>query len=497
MEVYFFVVMFVIPCMWWGAANGSHDYATILASAVVWAFWLLFDGVPFHALLVGVAAWLALSVMWTTHYGNSINDLLMLLAIMTIVLAVQQVDGVTVLLMGFMPACGMAGLEIYQWVRKQEPNRRGALFGNTNHSGIYYAIYFFVGLWLSRHISVVFLPFSLLLLLGIVYSRCRAALLGLCIGAGVAVYIDTHDWLILSFCVFLGILGIITQRVESNSRLSAAKRALIGRWIIVKKTVKMIVERPVFGWGLGTFRKEHQERTPAITTHRVHNDILEITFETGVVGLCLIAGFFWSLSWSDPFFSAALVAGIVSSCFFFTFRESHTAAPLMVLCGLSLPPVEVVAIPYAVSVVVVLAMARILWVHVIKKWIALVWWAKGAKHKTLEAQLACIEKAVKWYPLTEYIARYSYTLSFKNPGESYEAASRMIYQYDGRVVLWEAYDQMARAAFRAGALNIAYFFNKKSLELKPEFERGLKFQEGIQKIFKDAKEGRHGTVAVH
>jgi len=323
MELYFFFVMFVIPCMWYGAANGSHDYMAIVGAAFIWSYWLL-TGVPFSPWLLAIIVWFVLSVAWAAHYGNSINDLLMLLALFTIILAVQSVDRVMVFLMGFIPACGMAGLELYQWFRKHAPDRRGALYGNTNHSGIYYAIYFFIGLWLAKHISPIFFPFSILLLLGVIYSRCRAALIAVCVGAGIAVYVETHNMMLMAFFAVLGVIGILTQRREDNSHLEAARRAILGRWIIFNKTVRMIAERPIWGWGLGSFRKEHQERTPAIATHRVHNDILEILFETGIVGLALVGMFLWSLSWSDPFLAAALVAGIVSSCFFFTFRESHT-----------------------------------------------------------------------------------------------------------------------------------------------------------------------------
>jgi hypothetical protein len=492
MELYLFLMLFFIPCCWIGAANGSHDFKAILFSSVVWGYWLL-TGVPFHPLLTAIIIWFILSVAWSSHMGNSINDLLMILALFTVIFASQGVDKFLIMLFSFIPAAGMAGLEIYQWYKKQPPDRRGALFGNTNHSGIYFVINFFIGLWMSYNISLLFLPFSILLMLGIMASRCRAAILALCVGMGVVLFKEVGNIATIIICSGIGMITILQQRSGDPAYV---RRGFHGRWELFQKTFKMIAEKPIWGWGLGTFRKEHQTRLPAFPSHRVHNDILEILFEVGIVGLALVTYFFYTLSWNDQFLSAALIAGIISSCFFFTFRESHTAAPLMALCGLSLPPIATYVIPPVISGIAFMAILYILWIHVIKKIVALVWYGIGSFKKDKDEQEMYVSKAVKWYPSSEYLSRYSYYRQFKDPGNAYDIAAKIVYDYDGRVVLWEAWDQMARASYRIGAINLAKYFNEKSLVINPSFPRGVAFREGIDKLFKELKESKDGTMAV-
>jgi O-antigen ligase len=501
MELYLFLMLFFIPCFWYGAANGSHDFMAILFSAFVWIYWL-FTGVPYDPLLFGIVIWFILSIAWSTHYGNSISDLLMILALITVVFAVQGMDKFLIMLFSFIPSAGMAGLEIYQWYKKQPVDRRGALFGNTNHSGIYYVINFFIGLWMAYNISLLFMPFCIIILLATVATRCRAAIMALCVGMGVVLFKDAGNIATIIICTLIGIVAIFTQRpttlvTQSDYGLFLAKRAAYERWIIFKKTIKLIYKKPIWGWGLGTFRREHQLNLPAMATHRVHNDTLEILFEVGFVGLGLILYFFYALPWSDPFLSAALVAGIVSSCFFFTFRESHTAAPLMALCGLSLPPIGMVAIPPLISGVLFMALLYILWVHVIKKIVALAWYGMGSFKKTRDEQANCVAEAVKWFPNSEYMSRHSYYQSQSDPGASYESAMKMIYQYDGRVVLWGAFDQIARASYRVGAVNLADFFNRKALHINPDFEPSLNFRVGIDKLYQELKEKQDGKVAMY
>jgi O-antigen ligase len=500
MELYLFLMLFFIPCFWYGAANGSHDFMAILFSAFVWIYWL-FTGVPYDPLLFGIVIWFILSIAWSTHYGNSISDLLMILALITVVFAVQGMDKFLIMLFSFIPSAGMAGLEIYQWYKKQPVDRRGALFGNTNHSGIYYVINFFIGLWMAYNISLLFMPFCIIILLATVATRCRAAIMALCVGMGVVLFKDVGNIATIIICTLIGIVAIFTQRpttlvTQSDYGLFLAKRAAYERWIIFKKTIKLIYKKPIWGWGLGTFRREHQLNLPAMATHRVHNDTLEILFEVGFVGLGLILYFFYALPWSDPFLSAALVAGIVSSCFFFTFRESHTAAPLMALCGLSLPPMATYVIPPVISWIVLLAILSILWIHLIKKIVALVWYASGSFQKERSEQEKCVAKAVLWHPNTEFLSRHAFFQQNAEPFEAYHTTSKIIYNYDGRVVLWEALDQMARASYRIGAINLAQYFNKCALDLHPTFPKGVKFKEGIEKLFKELKESKHGTVEV-
>jgi hypothetical protein len=215
-------MLFVIPLFYYGAANGSHDFLAVTFSAVVWGYWL-FTGVPFDPILTGVTLWFTFSVAWSTHYGNSIHNLLIIFALFTVMIAVQSVDKFLVMLFSFIPAVGMAGLELYQRYKKHENDRRGALFGNVVHAGVYYATNLFIGLWMTYNISIVFLPFCILLLLGVFTTQCRGAILSVCVGMGVVLFHELGTWVTIFICSCVGILTILTQKFPHYPQYENAK----------------------------------------------------------------------------------------------------------------------------------------------------------------------------------------------------------------------------------------------------------------------------------
>ncbi|MGH9668952.1 MAG: O-antigen ligase family protein, partial [Terriglobales bacterium] len=128
--------------------------------------------------------------------------------------------------------------------------------------------------------------------------------------------------LILVLLLFLGYGGI----AEQVSRLGAIRGDLeAGRWVIAKDSARMILARPLAGWGLGTFPFVYPSFRSFYSNEFVnhaHNDYLEFTVETGLPGLAAIVWFLVALyqgglSRVDPWhsdFSAAIRLAALVGC---------------------------------------------------------------------------------------------------------------------------------------------------------------------------------------
>jgi O-antigen ligase len=86
-----------------------------------------------------------------------------------------------------------------------------------------------------------------------------------------------------------GITGSIARLHDPLGKAGAGDRL-----IIVKDGLKMIVARPLLGWGLGTFPVVYPSFRSFYTNYFVneaHNDYLQAVVETGLVGFFLLCGF--------------------------------------------------------------------------------------------------------------------------------------------------------------------------------------------------------------
>jgi O-antigen ligase len=115
-----------------------------------------------------------------------------------------------------------------------------------------------------------------------------------------------------------GIAGSIARLHDPLGKAGAGDRL-----IIVKDGLKMIVARPLLGWGLGTFPAVYPSFRSFYTNYFVneaHNDYLQAAVETGLVGFFLLCGFialFYRTSlrniehWRTDIRSAVCLASIV------------------------------------------------------------------------------------------------------------------------------------------------------------------------------------------
>jgi O-antigen ligase len=191
---------------------------------------------------------------------------------------------------------------------------------------------------------------------GMVAFAAQMALLGMFFVRGArhrraALQVGAVCMLIL---VLLFVLG--SSRVaEQMSRLGAIRGDLeAGRWAIAGDCVKMILARPLAGWGLGTFPYVYSSFRSFYSNefvNRAHNDYLEFAVETGLPGLAAIVWFLIALyrsglrraaAWHSGFSASVRLAALVGcsgivvhSLLDFNLHMPANAALFFVLCAVA------------------------------------------------------------------------------------------------------------------------------------------------------------------
>jgi O-antigen ligase len=126
------------------------------------------------------------------------------------------------------------------------------------------------------------------------------------------------------------------------------------RLAIFKDTLRMFWQRPLLGWGLGTFTTVYPQFRSFYTNlfiNAAHNDYLQALAETGIVGFVAILWFVavvyreglrnvdsWSRNWSRMLGLAALIGctGIlVHSAFDFNLQIPANACVFYFLCAVT------------------------------------------------------------------------------------------------------------------------------------------------------------------
>lgn len=470
----------VLPLFYIGGPNGIREFLSIAATMAAWVALaghsILGGSLPYLALPVCVfAGWSALSVLWSNSKDNSIFDWLMIASCITAFYVIQQIDREFALLICFAPAPAISVTMLREEVllsRGKTTGHPGGLFGNSNHAGAYLAINVLIGVWLATEISFYLAPFVLLTILAVFSSRSRGAQVSVLAGVA-SVFLFMGQWWILTLAPVV-MAYIICRMVKLNRRYA-------GRDIIFRKAWDLIKDRPLFGWGLNSFRFEHGYRNPGCQSHRVHNDFLEFWNDLGLVGLGVLAWIYASADWTfSPFLSAQLIVGLLTACLFFTFREIHTAMPVWCLLAVLIPTSQAVSPSMAFAVMALAVLPYIFWIHVGKKILGLYWYAKGSYQRTPEAQYKHCLKALHYDPNTIYMARTAYLATQnRDPHKAWDLCCQALYKFDGMTVLYTLYDQTSRAALQLGGVEIADYFNKQSLKLNPKFGNSLKFSEVI------------------
>jgi O-antigen ligase len=248
----------------------------------------------------------------------------------------------------------------------------GVIFTNHSIQGIAFVIAAACALWLAREaqggrrwlyvlvgaglvVNVLFFGTGRTAYLAVVgVTLCAAILAG---GWRASVY--SAAALVVLIVAAFALSPTFSQRIalvvsEAREAKQLTRETSIGvRVVFGRNTLALISERPVFGYGLGSFKPLYADYvdaryTGAMATHSgdPHNQYLYVTFEHGLVGLVVFLAMIGALYRSFPktpygvLAACALTAWVIGSVFnshFRTFPEGHFFAFMVAILGGAAP----------------------------------------------------------------------------------------------------------------------------------------------------------------
>lgn len=505
-ETYILGMVGIIPFIWWQQREEGRNLIGMFLSGLFMILWLFTNTAPLTwdtttMFILCFTVWMCASMLWT-HSRQSIQDLLTMLCCLVVFFAARRMPMNILMMMLFVPGAIFAAMCLYHYKSLKEQEKY-FIFGNNNHVGAFLLIPFFVGVWLSINMSVWIAPLTIMIAAAIIANRCLGSWIGF--GAGLF-YLACTQTLWSMAVIPLGIAIVWMSRKRLKASIIQRMSFLIAAYYIFKKA-------PMAGFGLRTFRREYSAVIPEIlagdmkdlfmristieakTSHRVHNDFIEIILELGIIGFVLFMLIFTSLPWSNPLLTAAVVGFAVHGLFFFPLREAHTAFPFFALLGcIAATSAPVIAIPPVVSWVAILLICRLLY-SVFVKTLGLVHYDNATKinvmpnpstdveKKMLKARQDFLNLAIQCDPYNNiYLTEGYYFNVFDNPEVAFQYASRCLENYDGGKVKWGVSDQYARALMRLGGFAVARMALRYALKVCPTFQQSIDLMKQLDEL---------------
>lgn len=478
---------------------GGRSIPFVLASCL-FAVYAVISGVsiPVDGITIAagcLAGWLAASLIWTDS-KQSAQELFDFLACLVLFIAARTIPLPLAALGIFATGCIFAAMQVYRMCFRREMTYEDKFFilGNDNHNGAFLMFQLFAGIWLTVNMSVWFVPFVWLVGLGLIMTRCKAALIGAIVSGMVclAVYGQWTGFILIASIVVItaGTVYILLGKEKILAHFWTG----FARALLCLSAIAMIIKKPFAGWGLNMFRKERSRfnasivKTPAgryllskvfegsarNRSHRVHNDHLEIIVETGLIGYGLFVLLFArTLPALDPVMTAGFIAFAINALFFFPMREVHTAAPFWCVMGAAtggaVTPLSLSFIPAAFIV----AVAGAITLQVCKRVMAMRFYNMACNKDTdVQTKQKHIDIALRYDPYNNgYLSDAAFLWSNTDPIKSFQYCSRALHVNDGDRVLSGQYNQYALALFNAGDLAVIDWAERNALELDPDFEQ--------------------------
>ena len=291
--------------------------------------------------------------------------------------------------------------------------------GNSNHTAAFLAPYLFIDLYLIIHVSMWFwiiLPF---LAYGIYLTRCYGAMIGVALGL---CFIYPPYSLYALLIIPLGICALFYlstyQTALYDKIIGSKEKSLMARMIYIKICYRLWKKRPVFGWGLTSFRKEVYETQAEMNVEdptllgykesengktinprympyptRAHNDYLEMLADGGAIGfsllLFLVASIVYGAAVSHNYLLlGGLVCLMVHGFFFYTLSTfSYVPYIVLVACSSQLVPMPF-HIPIPLAIILTLVFIKLAKEYIINPYISIIWITKSnAVPQMIEKQL--------------------------------------------------------------------------------------------------------------
>jgi len=498
---YVFLLAAVIPFFSWQQREEGRNLVAMMITGAFLMMWLATGTVPIvwdmtTIYVLCFALWMIASIFWS-HSRQSSQDLFFMLCGLVVFLSARTIPFEVLLPILFVPGVVFSAATLI-YHKSDKPKRKWFIFGNPNHIGAFLLIPLFAGMWLTFNMSWFLLPLVVLIATAIGLSRCRGAQIGVIVGLLYVACIE-QPYMLSTIPMMLIFVYLVAR-----SRGKSFYESTSGRISLIVAALYLIVKAPLSGYGLRTFRREYPSIIPkllnskllkhfyargttvtASTSHRIHNDHLEIIFELGIIGYILLVSIFSSLLWTENILlSGALIAFAVHGFFFFPLREAHTAFPFWALAGgLAGTTLPLVTITPVIAIVLALIVGRIMyWVFI--KLLALSYYDKSVKiavlpnaeteidKKALSHKQTYINLAIQCDPYNNlYLTDGYYYNVFDKPELAFQFASRCMENYDGGKVRWGVCDQYARALLRFGGMNIAESAVKYALHICPDFQQ--------------------------
>lgn len=411
--------------------------------------------------------------------------------------------------------------------------------GNPNFYGAFLTIGFWMSIYSAVTLHYVFVVISLFALFMIYKAHNRAGLLGIVVSTFFFLVVTSYYgmipetlqigkilipvWNNLLFTYLSGIIVIVAPFVvfylfKKNwyafwHRPTALGPDVPNKWYTTLRyrfcywlaAWELIKERPIFGWGLWSYRKEvyraqakiHHDKWDKFLQYNryvtpqpreCHNDFIEHLVEYGLVGFCIFMGFLSSVYYigfsvlSGPMFwpmlllLCSLTALLTNAFFFFPLRLPPTAIAFWVLCamivGIGGVNLIVVNFPWYMPIIVGFFMLALLWECVIKRTITSYYYNKSRISPNMEVRSKALEKALLWAP-NETLLRTHAALGIVDfdPTTANIHAMRMITDFDGMSPYWVA--MFNAAIIRARTTNMfdeATIYLHQSFYVNPYFQ---------------------------
>ena len=177
--------------------------------------------------------------------------------------------------------------------------RVNSLFFDPNIYGRYLALTMIllaaVLLWTRRRRDAILIALALgLLWAGLVFSLSQSSFAALLLGLGVLAALRWKPWPVLAGAGLAAVvaLGLVlfapaTLNLETGS-VKELDRATSGRANLIGGGLRMVRDRPVYGYGSGSYAEQYRERE-RVSSEKVaaasHTIPLTVTAEQGVIGL--------------------------------------------------------------------------------------------------------------------------------------------------------------------------------------------------------------------
>ena len=518
-EVYILILAAVIPFFSWQQREEGRNLVAMLITGVFLIMCLLTNTLPVvwdttTICVLCFGLWMIASMFWSNSRQSS-QDLYMMLCCLVVFLVARRMELNELLWMVFIPGLIFAAAQLY-YFKSTDPKKKNFIFGNGNHIGAFLLCPLFAGAWLTFNVSWFLAPLVLVISVALALSKCRGAQVGVLLGLMYVACMQSL-WMLALIPVILTAVWLVCR-----SRGTDFLNSTSGRISFILAALFLIRKSPMAGYGLRTFRREYPAIVPELlenkiagtlftkyapkvesqSSHRIHNDHLEIIFELGLIGYIIFISIFSSLLWAaSPLLAGAIVAFAVHGLFFFPFREAHTAFPFWALAGgMAGTSAVIMTMDPVIAGTLILIIGKILY-EVAVKTLGLSYYDQAVKiavspqliddvgKEALKTKQTYINNAIKCDPYNNiYLTEGYYYNVFDNPEIAFQYASRCMENYDGGKVRWGVADQYARALLRLGGFGVAKSAVKYALHICPDFQQSIDLLKQIQEMEGQTKE---------